>query len=148
MNSSPTSALSEFSRGSLGVESPNEPRLHAAGRGLLTMARSWLGRAVPFALVPFVLIFSLGVAATLVWQSYGSAAREVVAGWSPHLGWLAPAAASAAVPSERLRATSLALAAVRQSVDKLTTEVNRLQAQGGPDKPTASPPSRPGSRRL
>lgn len=148
MNSSPTSALSEFSRGRLGADSSNEPRLHRAGRSLLTTARSWLGRAVPFAFVRFVMIFSLGVAATLAWQSYGGAAREVVASSSPRLAWLAPATAPAAVPSERLKATSLALAAVRQSVDKLTTEVNRLQAQGGPDKAAASPQSRAGSRRL
>jgi hypothetical protein len=73
-----------------------------------------------------VIAFFLGVAATLAWQSYGRASRTAIAGWSPHLGWLAPAATPAGTSPERLKATSVALAAVRQSVDKLTTEIGKL----------------------
>ncbi len=29
----------------------------------------------------------LGVAATLVWQSYGEAAKQMIARWAPQLGW-------------------------------------------------------------
>ena len=39
----------------------------------------------------FVIAFCLGVAATSGWQSYGNAAREMVANWSEQFGWLAPA---------------------------------------------------------
>jgi hypothetical protein len=94
-----------------------------------------------FAFVRFMMIFFIGVAAAVAWQSYGAAAREVIASWSPHLAWLAPAAAPAGTSAERLKATSLALAAARQSFDKLTTEISKLQAQGIPD-------AQPGSRRA
>jgi hypothetical protein len=49
-----------------------------------------LGKLVPFAFARFLVIFFIGVAATLAWQSYGATAREMMASWSPHLGFLAP----------------------------------------------------------
>jgi hypothetical protein len=39
----------------------------------------------------FVIAFCLGVAATSGWQSYGDAARGMIANWSEQFGWLAPA---------------------------------------------------------
>jgi hypothetical protein len=39
----------------------------------------------------FVIAFCLGVAATSSWQSYGDAAKGVIANWSEQFGWLAPA---------------------------------------------------------
>ena len=39
----------------------------------------------------FLIAFCLGVAATSGWQSYGDAAREMIANWSEQFGWLAPA---------------------------------------------------------
>ena len=97
-----------------------------------------------FAFVRFMMIFLIGVAAAMGWQSYGGTARQTMAGWSPHLAWLAPAAAPAGTSAERLKATSLALAAARQSFDKLTTEISKLQAQ---DIPGAQPGSRRASQR-
>ena len=41
--------------------------------------------------------------------------------------------APAGTSAERLKATSLALVAARQSFDKLTTEISKLQAQDIPD---------------
>ena len=149
---------SEFSKSLSASGASNEPPLHANERNLITRAR-WslgtLGKAVPLALVRYLIAFFIGVAAILAWQSYGSAAREAIARWSPLLGWLAPAAApvAQAAPAafagaspDQLKATALALAAARQSIDKLATEFGKL-AQGTPDKTSASPPSRPGSRR-
>jgi hypothetical protein len=146
MNPSLTSALSEFSKGRLATEPSNELPGRPTVRNLITRGRLWLGKVVPFALVRFVTIFLIGVATTLAWQSYGGAAREVIAGWSPHLGWFAPVAVPASASPDRLKATSLALAAVRQSVDKLATEISKLT----PDRTSAPAPapSRPGSRRL
>src|SRR5258708_11381452 len=93
-----------------------------------------------FAFVRFMMIFFIGVAAAVAWQSYGAAAREVIASWSRHLAWLAPAAAPAGTSAERLKTTSLALAAPRQSFDKLTTEISKLHAPGIPDPQPRSPP--------
>src|SRR5262249_58773857 len=74
----------------------------------------------------FLITFFIGVAATLVWQSYGDAAREMIANSSPQLRWLAPptvaqtasdmvAPTAPAIPSpdlQQLKATSLGLATV------------------------------------
>ena len=96
-----------------------------------------------------LIIFCIGVAAALVWQSYGDAAREMIANSSPQLRWLAPqtvaqtasgmvAPTAPATPSpdlQQLKATSLGLATVRQSVEQLaaaqqqlTDEIAKLQA--------------------
>src|SRR5260370_12091342 len=37
-----------------------------------------------------LITFCVGVAATLGWQSYGDAAREIIASSYPQLGWFAP----------------------------------------------------------
>jgi small-conductance mechanosensitive channel len=79
----------------------------------------------------FLIAFCLGIAAILIWQSYGDAARQVIANSYPQLAWLAPEAALAqtapdttappaiSADSQELKAISLDLAAVRQRVDQL-----------------------------
>jgi hypothetical protein len=124
MNSSLASA--DFSKSRRATEPSNEPPLHPAARNLITRVRSWLGRVFSFAFVRVLMIFVIGFAAGLAWQSYGGAARKAVAGWSPHLAWLAPTATPAGPSPERLKATSQALTAARQSIDKLATEIGKL----------------------
>jgi hypothetical protein len=98
--------------------------------------------------VRFLTTFGVGVAATLAWQSYGDAARELIAISSPQFAWLAPqpaplvqAAADTPAPAEpaspapdveQLKAMSVDLAAVRQSVDQLAQQfaAGRLQTAG------------------
>jgi len=93
-------------------------------------------------LVRFLIPVSIGVAATLAWQSYGNVAKEMIAHSAPVLGWLAPqpapltqAAADQVTPAEpampssdvqHLRAALLELAAVRQSVDQLAAQHHQL----------------------
>src|SRR6266852_3458062 len=133
MNPNPTSSASESSKGR--TERSNKPSLRALVRNLIMRAQLWLGKLVsfPFAF-PFarvLMIFVVGFAAGVAWQSYGSDVRKTIANWSPHLAWLAPAAAPAGTSAERLKATSLALAAARQSFDKLTTESKYPPAKPG-----------------
>jgi hypothetical protein len=52
-----------------------------------------LGKQASFALARFLIAFCSGVAATLAWQSYGDAARRMIASSSPQVGWSAPQAA-------------------------------------------------------
>jgi len=85
------------------------------------------------------VIFVVGFAAGFAWQSYGGEVRKAIASWSPRLGWLAPSA-PAGTSSDRLKATTLALATARQSLDKLATEISKLQAQD------ADPPRRRATR--
>jgi hypothetical protein len=75
----------------------------------------------------FLMIFYIGVFATLAWQSYGGAAREAIANWSPRLAWLAPPAASAGGSPDQIVAITRDLAVVRQSVDELAANVSKLQ---------------------
>jgi hypothetical protein len=151
MNPSLTSTLSEFSRKSdfstspLATEPSNKPPPPQTIRNLITWPR--LDRLVAFAFPRSLMMFLMGVVAALVWQSYGGMARMAMANWSPHLAWLAPAPTPPASSAERFKATSLALAALRQSVDKLATEIGKLEAQGLPDGTVASPSSRQGPRR-
>jgi hypothetical protein len=107
--------------------------------------RPSLGKRASRALARFVVTFFIGVAATLAWQSYGDVARETIARSYPQLGWLAPQATPAAQtapdmiatpapadPSsdaEQLKAMSLDLAVVRQSVDRLAAQVAAGQEQ-------------------
>jgi hypothetical protein len=135
--------VSEFSRSRPATESSNKPRLLAAIGSLVTKARLSLGKLVSFVFSRVLIIFLVGFAAGIAWQSYGGNVRKAVAGWSPRLAWVAPAAtpASAGTSRERLKATSVALTAVRQSLDKLATEVDKLQEQDVGDQ-------RSGSRRA
>jgi len=103
-----------------------------------------LGKRASRTLARFLITFCIGVAATLAWQSYGDAAREMIANLSPQLGWLAPQAAplaqtapnmvapaapAALSPELQLNAMAVSLAAVRQSVDHLAAQLAAGQQQ-------------------
>jgi hypothetical protein len=90
----------------------------------------------------FLITFCIGVAATLGWQSYGDAAREMIASSYPQLGWLAPkpapntqsapetialAAPDATSPDQpQLEALSHDLDAVRQSVEGIAASQEQI----------------------
>jgi hypothetical protein len=92
-------------------------------------------------LMRLLITFCIGVAVTLAWQSYGDAAREMVANSSPQLGWLAPQAAVAQTAPDtiaptksspdpqELKVMSADVAAVRQKVDQLAAQVAAGQEQ-------------------
>jgi hypothetical protein len=134
MNPNLTSTLSEFSKGRPATERSNDPPPHRTARNLSTRVGLWLGKLVSSGFARVLVIFVVGFAAGLAWQSYGGGVRKAVASWSPRLEWLAPAA-PAATSSERIKATTLALATARQSLDKLATEISKLQAQDVADPP-------------
>jgi hypothetical protein len=89
----------------------------------------------------FLIIFSIGIGATLAWQSYGDAARAMLANSSPQLGWLAPQTAplaqttpsmvtpAADTASSDLQQLTAAVASVRQSVDQLAAQLAAGQQQ-------------------
>ena len=101
--------------------------------------RPSLGKRASRSLTRFLIIFCSGVAATLAWQSYGDAAREMIANSYPQLSWLAPQAAPlaqtasdmpapapSAAPSPELNQLSLAFATMRQSVDQLAASQQQM----------------------
>ena len=138
MSAMPSPAQSEFSEGSLPVKpSVEAPAIRPADlqNDRSPKRRQSLGMRVPLAITRFLITFCVGVAATLAWQSYGDAAREMIANSSPQLGWLAPQAASversvpdaitpaasaaAAADPQQFNPVSVDLDAVRQSVDRI-----------------------------
>jgi hypothetical protein len=146
MSSTLSPTQSEFSTGRWATEPvPDDaPRLPDLKGGRFKSKRLSFGKRASRALVRFLITFGVGIAATLAWQSYGDAAREMVASSSEQLAWLAPQvapaaqaaprleapAAPAATPDlEQLKAMSLGLAVVRQSVDQLAAQVAAGQEQ-------------------
>src|SRR5258708_37521467 len=134
MSARPSPAQSEFSEGSLPVKpSVEAPVIRPADlkNDRSPKRRQSLAARVPLAIARFLITFGVGVATTLAWQSYGDAAREMIANSAPQLGWLAPQAApvaqsahdaiaSTATPApaadpQQLNPGSLDLDAVRQT---------------------------------
>jgi hypothetical protein len=56
--------------------------------------RPSLGRRTSRSLARFLVTACIGVAATLAWQSYGGAAKQMIANSAPQLGWLLSLAAT------------------------------------------------------
>jgi hypothetical protein len=65
--------------------------------------------------VRFLGIFFLGAMAILAWQSYGHAARDIVAGVFPQLRWLAPAADA--------DPTSVRIEQITHNVDRIASDI-------------------------
>ena len=118
------------------IEEPSaDPGMDPAEVERLLNPRVPLGKRVSRAVARFLMIFCIGVVATLAWQSYGDAASEMIASSSPRLGWLAPPAAPAmqavALPpdQEDLKAISFGLAGMRQRVDQIAAQFVAGQEQ-------------------
>ncbi len=85
--------------------------------------------------VRFLVTFCIGVAATIAWQTFGDAARQLVASSSPVLGWLAPQvdsdqaspAGPASTDTRQLKAALLDLAAMRQSVEQVAAQNQQME---------------------
>jgi hypothetical protein len=107
--------------------------------------RSSLGKRALLALVRFLVIFCIGVSATLAWQSYGDSARAMIASSYRQLSWLAPqaepvaqnspdviglASSTASSPDQQQpNAILVDLDAVRQSIDRIATSIASGQEQ-------------------
>jgi len=128
--------------------------------------RPSLGRRASRGFTRFVIACAIGVGGTLAWQSYGDEARQKITDAFPQYAWLVPPApsqappvaqsapetvASAAAPSDllQIKAISLGLANVQQTVDRLAAgqqqmagDIARLQAaeQDILQKVSAPPP--------
>ena len=145
MSAMPSPTQAEFSVGLLPVRLP----LAAPGVGPGDLTDDWrpsgprsIEKRAPLAFARFLITFGIGVGAALAWQSYGDAAREMIANASPQLAWLAPPAApvaqnapdtiapaepaAPALDQQQLNGVSLDLDAVRQSVDRIATNQEQM----------------------
>jgi len=120
MNTMPSPTQSDFVTASLLVKPSVEAS--AGSRANLKHDKlpdrwSWLGKLAPLAFARYLIAFFIGVAATLAWQSYGGAARDVITPTAPSLD------------QQELNAMSLDLDAVRQSIDRIATGFAASQEQ-------------------
>src|SRR5262249_58795342 len=126
----PTPAQSERYAGLLPVDDwSDEAPVRADERKTdrLRVAQPSPGKRSSRTLVRFLITFAVGVAATLVWQSYSDAARQVIANLSPQLGWLAPHAGAAKTgPDLGERITRNVDRIVGASQEQITRRVDRL----------------------
>jgi len=141
--------------------------------------RRSFGRRVLHAVLRFMILVGIGIAGTLAWQAYGDDARQLLAfAYPQQLGWIAPqptttalapqnapaapasdAPVAPAIDQQQLKSLSLNLAAVRQSVEQLATQVAAGQQQMSGDiaklqaseqdilAKIAAPPPRPAAPR-
>jgi hypothetical protein len=114
MSTIPSHTLPEFSAASLLVK----PSVEDAARSPAKVKKDDLPRGQPsigkrasLAFAYYLIVFSVGIAATLAWQTYGDTARNLIA---PTLS----------IPDQpRLNAESLDLDAVRRSIDGLAISI-------------------------
>jgi hypothetical protein len=139
------------------------PGLDAMAGSALDEIRPSLGKRASRGLVRFLIVFSIGVCTTLVWQWYGDVARAMIATSWPQLAPQAAPEQTAAAPQataspelqqlkedlaqlkqelQQLKEIPAALASLQQSVDRLAGSQQQIAgtiAKLGTQKP-ASPP--------
>jgi hypothetical protein len=137
MSSTPSPTQTRFSEGRWVTEPSVDAPLQPSDLDQVPNPRPSFGKRASRALVRFLITFCIGVATVLAWQSYGNAAREMIASSFPWLGWLAPQAepiaqSAPAAPSpdqEQLKAMLFGLAGVRQRVDQIAAQIAAGQEQ-------------------
>jgi hypothetical protein len=77
------------------------------------------------ALARFLTALCIGMAATLAWQSYGDAARQMIANSYPQFGWLAPRRALAAQKASD--GIALAASPDHQQLDAIMRHLHAMQ---------------------
>ena len=120
MNTMPSPKQSEFFAASLrkpSVEAPSVRSSDLKNDQLPDGLPSRLSKLAPVAFARYLIAFFIGVTATVAWQTYGDAAREMIA----------PAASSA--DQQRFNALGLDLDEVRQSIDRVATSMATSQEQ-------------------
>ena len=96
--------------------------------------RPSIGRRIFRTLTRFSIAVLIGIGATLAWQSYGDAAREIVVARAPSLAWLlyvsttkSPAVATASPgPAQQLEPLASNLDVVRRSVEQLAAKQEQM----------------------
>jgi hypothetical protein len=94
--------------------------------------RPSIARRMFRALARFFVAVSIGVGATLGWQTYGDEAKERVRAWDPSLGWLVPAAMTKPTPvtsrevQEHLKPVALDIAALRRNLELFAASLDQF----------------------
>jgi len=119
MNTMPSSTQSEFVTASLLVKPSVEAvavRPDDLKNDQLPNRRLSLGKQAPLAFAPHLITFFIGVAAAVGWQTYGDAARHLIA-------------LAASSPDQQLNPMPPDLDLLRRSIDALATGITTTQEQ-------------------
>ena len=110
------------------------PHHYRFGQGPLASGRPSIGRRIFRTLTRFSITVLMGVGATLGWQSYGDAAKEMLVARAPALAWVLPVsttkppvvAATSTDPMPQLAPLASNLDVVRRSVEQLAAKQEQM----------------------
>src|SRR5216684_1318888 len=110
------------------------PHPYRFGEGQLASGRPSIGRRMLRSLTRFSIAALIGVGATLGWQSYGDAAKEMLVTRAPTLGWLLSVsttkspvvAATSTDPMQQLAPLAFNLDIVRRSVEQVAAKQEQM----------------------
>jgi hypothetical protein len=113
------------------IDSPHHYRF---GEGPLASGRPSIGRRILRSLTRFSIAVLIGVGATLGWQSYGDAAKEMLVARAPMLAWVLPVsttkspvvAATSTDQMQQLAPLASNLDVVRRSVEQLAAKQEQM----------------------
>jgi len=123
---------------------PRGPRPSAAvGNEASEGKKHSVGRRPMRAVFRFFIAVLIGVGTTLVWQSYGDEAKEMVRAWAPSLAWLLPnstksprdaqvstaAFVTSAEVTQQLKPVALDLSNARRGIDQLAIRLEEVAAR-------------------
>ena len=128
-------AISDQRIGNRPVRPPiHSPRSSGLRDDQVVSNRPSVGRRILRTLTRFVFAVLIGVGATLAWQSYGDAAREIAVARAPSLAWLlyisttkSPVVATTSPgPAQQLEPLASNLDIVRRSVEQLAARQEQM----------------------
>jgi hypothetical protein len=110
------------------------PHPYRFGEGQLASGRPSIGRRIFRALTRFSIAVLIGVGATLGWQSYGDAAKEMLLARAPTLAWVLSVsttkspvvAATSPGPVQQLEPLAFNLDIVRRGVEQLAAKQEQM----------------------
>ncbi|MDE5455465.1 hypothetical protein GWE18_22015 [Bradyrhizobium sp. CSA112] len=110
------------------------PHHYRFGEGPPASGRPSIGRRILRSLTRFSIAVLIGVSATLGWQSYGDAAKEMLVAQAPALAWVLSVstmkspvvAATSADPMQQLAPLTSNLDVVRRSVEQLAAKQEQM----------------------
>ena len=111
-----------------------DPHHYRFGEGPVASGRPSIGRRIFRTLTRFSITVLIGVGATLGWQSYGDAAKEMLVARAPALGWVLSVsttkspvvAATSTDPMQQLAPLASNLDVVRRSVEQLAAKQEQM----------------------
>jgi hypothetical protein len=105
-------------------EWPRKPGPTGLKNDQATGERRSIGRRIFRTLSRFLIAVLIGVGGTLIWQSHGDEAKEMVRTWVPSLAWLVPASTTNALPAQEPAAAAVTSPELAQQIQPMMLSLN------------------------